>query len=983
MSNKNITRMRPSLFGEMIMRKLLCVISVLLVVSIYPSVPLSMQTDAVIPSEDHIDTRQVDEAILSQATGGILFSSYYGGNYTDIAGEVVVDSLGFIYVAGMTNSTEFPSMYHLGPGGDYDCYVLKFAPNGLDLIYATVIGGTGYDRPEDIAVDIMGNIVVVGITDSIDFPSMVAHDSSYNGGAPEDYIWIDGGDCFIFKLNALGDSLVYSSYFGGSDYDTATGLALDSEGYACITGETWSNDIPLKNAYDWIKSGDVDIFVAKFSPHGMLAYSTYIGGSTTSAHSALEQASDIDVDNEGNMYVIGLTEADDFPEAHSLHGDPTFTAQRCFIIKLTSDGDELVYSSLFATEEYFPPSTVIVSPSGTPHIIGFTHDEDFPLVNSMKSEPEFTDCYIVRLSQDGQTIELSTLVGGTDGDYVYSAVMDKNSNIVVCGTTFSSDFPGENGIDSTLSGQFDAFVFRINSAGDEIQYSTYIGGEEGDRALSVAVNNYGYPHIVGYTSSTDFPTLNAFNATYIGGDDGFLTILSTPEDWDGDHLNDTEEAVHGTSSSNPDSDSDSIPDGLEVEFGLDPLSNDAGVDVDSDSLTNLEEVLANSNPFSSDSDGDSLPDSAEVNIHGSLPYLRDSDHDSLDDNVEVNEAGTDVMRYDTDFDLMPDGFEYLNSLDPLVNDSTDDFDSDGLTNLEEFFYNADPDSTDGDSDGISDYLEVMVYGTSPSSVDTDLDSLSDSEEINIYGTDPLSVDGDGDGFRDDWEIANGFDPTEYTTVTGESTTLAIFTLGIAGGLTIPVLLGLEYLTKRRKSFKLRKFRLFIPAAVFIIAILVFAPPNVQGNGDPGINTVETKQSEFKFVVSDTPFDGGTIRVEVSYFMVYFETTHITVIFYKEGIEEGRLSLTIESTSIDQKTEYARGSLELSPGVYNVAVRGRGVTTEISQSRVSGVPNEQTTWNMMRAGFFAIGGLMVIAAVMVMKRTQDVPSPPSTQLYFGE
>jgi hypothetical protein len=957
----------------MIMRKLLCAISVLFVVFVFPNVLLPMQTDAMIPIENGIaeNSQSVKEAVLSQAASGVLFSSYIGGNHTDSARAIEIDSLGFIYVTGTTNSTNFPKTHQIGVAGDYDCYVLKLAPNGADIIYATVIGGSSYDSPVDIAVDSIGNVVVVGITESTDFPTM------------GDYYDLDGGDCFIFKLNALGDSLVYGSYLGGSGHDGPSGVVLNSEGYACLTGETWSNDFPLKNAYDWLMSGDSDIFVTKFNPHGMMISSTFIGGSTIHGTSAWEGVSDIDVDNEGYMYIIGMTEAEDFPEAYSLHGDPAFGAFRNFILKLAPDGDEIIYSSLFGMDELFPPSTVIVSPSGNPYIIGDTHDEDFPLVNSMKSEPDSSDCYIMRLSQDGLTIELSTLVGGTDGDFAYSAVMDNDSNIVVCGLTVSSDFPLENEIDSTLSSYRDGFVFRINSAGDEVQYSTYIGGEEDDRAVSVAVNKYGYPHVIGSTWSTNFPTHNAFNATYIGGLDGFLTILSTPEDWDGDHLTDTQEAEQGTSSSNPDSDSDSIPDGVEVEFGLDPLSNDAGDDEDSDSLTNLEEVLANCNPFKSDSDEDSISDSDEVNIHGSLPYLSDSDHDSLDDNVEIYDAGTDVMRYDTDFDLMPDGFEYLNSLDPLVNDSMLDYDSDNLLNLEEFFYNADPDSVDGDSDGISDYLEVMVYGTSPSMIDTDMDSLSDSEEINTYGSDPLSVDGDGDGLRDDWEVANGFDPAEYTTVTGESATLAIFTLGIAGGLTIPVLLGLEYMTRRKRSLKLRKFRLFIPAAVFIIAILVFAPPNVQGNGDPGPNTIETELGEFKFVVGDTPFDGSTVRVEVSYFMVYFETTHITVIFYKEGIEEGRLSLTIESTSIEQRTEYARGSLELSPGVYNVAVRGRGVTTEISQSRVSGVPNEQTTWNMMKIAFFSIGGLMVIAAVMVMKRTPDVPSPPPTILYYGE
>ncbi|MFX1369041.1 MAG: hypothetical protein ACFFAY_10615, partial [Promethearchaeota archaeon] len=210
------------------------------------------------------------------------------------------------------------------------------------------------------------------------------------------------------------------------------------------------------------------------------------------------------------------------------------------------------------------------------------------------------------------------------------------------------------------------------------------------------------------------------------------------------------------------------------------------------------------------------------------------------------------------------------------------------------------------------------------------------------------------------------------------------TLAIAGGLTVPVLLGMEYITKGGKRPRIRKYRLLIPAIIFLLAVIVFAPPNVQGAGDLGQNTIETTSEEFKFAVSPAPFYGDTIRVDCSYFMRYFETTHVTVIFYKEGIEEDRVSLTIESTSPYQQTEYAHGSLELRPGEYDVIVSsGRTIATEITQSRVSGVPSEQGTWNTMKMVFYAVGVLMIVAAVMVMRRTPDTTSSQVPLYYYGQ
>ncbi|MFX1368859.1 MAG: SBBP repeat-containing protein, partial [Promethearchaeota archaeon] len=140
------------------MRKHLCILTVLLVMSFFPQVLFSAQMDTMttIENRNEMETQFVNEVLLSQATGGVLFSSYLGSNHSDTAVEVTLDSLGFIYVVGITNSTDFPSTHQIGTGGRYDCFVLKLAPNGADLIYSTVIGGSGSDYAVDIAVDEIG-----------------------------------------------------------------------------------------------------------------------------------------------------------------------------------------------------------------------------------------------------------------------------------------------------------------------------------------------------------------------------------------------------------------------------------------------------------------------------------------------------------------------------------------------------------------------------------------------------------------------------------------------------------------------------------------------------------------------------------------------------------------------------------------------------------------------------------------------------------
>ncbi len=231
-------------------------------------------------------------------------------------------------------------------------------------------------------------------------------------------------------------------------------------------------------------------------------------------------------------------------------------------------------------------------------------------------------------------------------------------------------------------------------------------------------------------------------------------------DSDNDTLDDLlEEIEYFTNPFDNDTDDDLMPDGWEAFHSLNPLQNDADADEDLDGLNNYEEYLYNTHPFNDDSDSDGLLDGEEVHTYGTNPSLEDSENDQ-----------------------MPDGWEIQYGLNPLVNDSFDDFDTDGLLNIAEFFLNTYPNLNDTDSDLVLDGDEVHIYGSNPLHDDSDYDGLLDGEEVYIYDTDPIdndsdddglldgdeihfyntnpnSSDSDDDGMDDKWEVDNILDPT--------------------------------------------------------------------------------------------------------------------------------------------------------------------------------------------------------------------------------
>src|SRR6267378_1289589 len=184
-------------------------------------------------------------AKINSTGSALVYSTYLGGSRADSGQSIAVDSAGNAYVAGLTDSTDFPTMNPLQPanGGGFDAFVAKINPTGA-LIYSTYLGGSAQDQGSGIAVDSAGNAYVTGQAESNNFPiTQGAFETVCNGGSHCD----PEGDAFVSKINPSGSALVYSTYLGGGGVDFAFGIALDSADNAYITGETGSSDFPTKN----------------------------------------------------------------------------------------------------------------------------------------------------------------------------------------------------------------------------------------------------------------------------------------------------------------------------------------------------------------------------------------------------------------------------------------------------------------------------------------------------------------------------------------------------------------------------------------------------------------------------------------------------------------------------------------------------------------------------------------------------------------
>jgi hypothetical protein len=277
---------------------------------------------------------------LDPSGTNLEYATFLGAGEQEEAWDIGLDADTNIYVTGWTRSTNFytttSAFDTTHDGGIFDGFLLKLNSAGNALDYATFLGGTGEDKPTNLGVNGTGQVFVTGYTNSPDFPTTpFAFDTEANGGY----------DGFLLKMNASGSDLVYSTFLGGSSEDWGWGLAVDSNGVAYMTGETWSADFPTTTlAFDGSLTGGQDTYIAQLNSTGSdLLYSTYLGGSDWDHGFA------ISTDGLGYAYVTGETRSTDFPTTTLAYDTSHNASYDIFVTKL-----EMVIPSNTKTTVYLP-----------------------------------------------------------------------------------------------------------------------------------------------------------------------------------------------------------------------------------------------------------------------------------------------------------------------------------------------------------------------------------------------------------------------------------------------------------------------------------------------------------------------------------------------------------------------------------------------------------------------------------------------------
>ena len=273
----------------------------------------------------------------------LVYSTYLGGAAAEDECHLAIDGTGNAYAAGHTRSANFPTvnaLYGSQPGG-LDVFLTKLNPTGSALVYSTYVGGgvnpnsgQGLDLASGIAVDGGGAAYVTGYTNSPDFPT----DNPIQATIGDSY------HAYVFKMNAGGTALDYSTFLGGNEQDYGGAIAVDGDGNAFVVGETGSTNFPTVNPWQGPGGGgnggfptNNDAFVTKIKPDGTaLVYSSFLGGSAT------ETPLGVAVDADGNAFVVGKTGSVDFPRVAAWQTPAGGTD--AFITRITEGGEPLTGS---------------------------------------------------------------------------------------------------------------------------------------------------------------------------------------------------------------------------------------------------------------------------------------------------------------------------------------------------------------------------------------------------------------------------------------------------------------------------------------------------------------------------------------------------------------------------------------------------------------------------------------------------------------
>jgi len=371
---------------------------------------------------------------ISGANHSIIFSTYYGGGGQEYLGSnIAIDSEGNIIIGGATASRDLPLLHPYQEdygGGELDAFIVKYSPDGT-LLYSSYIGGSALDWAYGISVDSEDNFVFTGHMTSPDYPVVNAIQdtiggnndavitkmssdgqeiifSTFLGGPGEDLglalavdkdDWIiavglssDGFpvhnpiqeenagtfDTFITKLSSDGQTLNFSTHYGGTGEDGAWGIDTDSRGNIIVGGRADSDDVPTINAFQEGEGTDQDGFVLVLSSNGVVQLASYVGGS------AEDMVWDVAVDTEDSIFLAGYTSSNDFPTLNPVQENRSGSYD-AFLVKLNCNAS-LEFATYLGGSSSDYAYTVDTLSNSTVYIAGRTTSDDLDTIGAIQEE---------------------------------------------------------------------------------------------------------------------------------------------------------------------------------------------------------------------------------------------------------------------------------------------------------------------------------------------------------------------------------------------------------------------------------------------------------------------------------------------------------------------------------------------------------------------------------------------------------------------
>jgi uncharacterized repeat protein (TIGR01451 family) len=491
----------------------------------------------------------------------LSYSSYLGGSGNETSPSIAVDSSFDIYVAGQTTSPTFPGITGTPLKGPSDVFIAKLDPTGSSLIFATYLGGTGTESSAGIGVDSATNVYVAGTTDSTDFPTLNGFQDNCTGCVAGNHVFLTelkpDGSAPLYSTYLAGNGNETATGFAldskGNAYVTGTTTSTNTQAGFPATA----------NAFQLTSLATIQFFASKITPTSSgtasLAYSTYFGGGNPPGGQAM--GGGIAVDSAGNMYFTGGTNflhiggspapANDFPILNAVQpsldcptntGCPTNpTALDAFVAKinpsLTGTAGLLFSTYLGGTGDDFGTS-IAVDTGNNVYVTGSTTSTDIPSPTGttpfQTSNNGNTDAFVAKLNNPstGSNIVTSyfSYLGGTQTDHGLAIVVDSTQIARVTGSTASADFPHPAG---TFGGGIDAFVARVDTTSSATPNNVgfFLGGSGTDRGTGIALDTNFTTYVSGDTDSTNFPIAGTpLHGTAQGGRDAFVSKLGSVSD---------------------------------------------------------------------------------------------------------------------------------------------------------------------------------------------------------------------------------------------------------------------------------------------------------------------------------------------------------------------------------------------------------------------------------------------------------------------